>query len=178
MNSKTLQNKCILSLAPCVQGIGYIVFDGSRQPVDWGVKWARTEKNKIGMTHVAALIKKYQPDKLVFEDHRAEGSRRATRIADLLDTIAALAQQQQIETTRLSRARIRQHFRADDAATKFQIAKTIAAKLPELAPRLPLERKIWLPEHANMSIFDAAALALTYFAETAQEGCIDALRAV
>jgi hypothetical protein len=34
---------------------------------------------------------------------------------------------------------------------------------------LPAARKIWLPEHANMSIFDAAGLALTYYAEIAQD---------
>jgi hypothetical protein len=37
--------------------------------------------------------------------------------------------------------------------------------IPEFAPRLPPERKIWLPEHANMSLFDAAILTLTYFDE-------------
>lgn len=177
MNSKKPQNKCILSLAPCVQGIGFVVFEGSHLPVDWGVKWSRAEKNAVGITKVAALIKKYQPDRLVFEDHRAAGSRRAKRIEDLLDAIAALARQQQIKTTSISRDRVRLQFAVDGAETKFQIAKTIAAKIPELAPRLPLERKIWLPEHANMSIFDAAALALTYFANVAHEDSFDVERA-
>jgi hypothetical protein len=68
---------------------------------------------------------------------------------------------------------VRQLFVADGAATKFQIAKAIAVEIPELAPRLPGERKIWLPEHANMSIFDAASLALTYFATITQEGRAD-----
>jgi hypothetical protein len=72
---------------------------------------------------------------------------------------------------------VRQLFAADGAVTKFQIAKIIAEEILELAPRLPGERKIWLPEHANMSIFDAASLALTYFAMTAKGGGSDARRA-
>ena len=60
---------------------------------------------------------------------------------------------------------MRRHFAAAGAATKYQIATTIAADFPELAPRLPAVRKIWLPEHANMSLFDAAALVLTHFAD-------------
>ncbi len=64
---------------------------------------------------------------------------------------------------------MRHRFAAAGAATKFRVAKSIAKGLPELAPRLPAERKIWLPEHANMSIFDAASLALTHFAAVAQD---------
>lgn len=86
---------------------------------------------------------------VVLEDHRGEGSRRAKRIKLLLDAIAAL---------------VRRLFAADRAVTKYQIATAIAEGIPELTPRLPGVRKIWLPEHANMSIFDAASLVLTYFA--------------
>ena len=73
------------------------------------------------------------------------------------------------QAARYSRRYVRHRFAAAGAATKFRIAKTIAKELPELAPRLPAERKIWLPEHANMSIFDAASLALAHYAAIAQE---------
>jgi hypothetical protein len=35
--------------------------------------------------------------------------------------------------------------------------------LPELTARLPRVRKPWMSEDERMSIFDAAAMALTYF---------------
>ena len=76
-----------------------------------------------------------------------------------------------------SRRDVRHRFAADGATTKFRIAKAIAKELPELAPRLQAARKIWLPEHANMSIFDAASLALTRFAEIAQEASSEVERA-
>ncbi len=169
MNSIRKNEARVLAIAPCVQGIGFIAFNAPRLPIDWGIKWTRNEKNAKGLAKIAELIDRYQPDVVVFEDHRGEGSRRAKRIEDLLDAIAALARRQKIETARYSRRHVRRRFAADGAATKFRIAIAIAKELPELAPRLPAERKIWLPEHANMSIFDAASLALTHFAEIAQD---------
>ena len=177
MNSNSINEARVLAVAPCVQGIGFIVFNGDRLPVDWGIKWTRNEKNAKGLTKVAKLIDRYRPDVVVFEDHHGEGSRRAKRIEDLLDAIAALVRRQKPETARYSRRHVRRRFAAAGATTKFQIAQSIAKELPELASRLPAERKIWLPEHANMSIFDAASLALTHFAAMAQEAGSDVERA-
>ena len=177
MNSKTINEQRVLSVAPCVQGIGFVVFNGPRLPIDWGVKWTRIEKNARGVAKVAELIDRYQPDVVILEDHHGKGARRAKRVENLLDAIATLVHRQNIKTARFSRGRVRQLFAANGAVTKFQIAKAIAEKIPELVPRLPGERKIWLPEHANMSIFDAASLALTYFATIVQEGGADIDRA-
>ena len=170
MNSKTINEQRVLSVAPCVQGIGFVVFNGPRLLIDWGVKWTRDEKNARGVAKVSELIDRYQPDVVILEDHHGEGARRTKRVENLLDAIATLVHRQNIKTARYSRGRVRQIFVTNGAVTKFQIAKAIAEKSPELAPRLPGERKIWLPEHANMSIFDAASLALTYFATIVQEG--------
>lgn len=165
MNSNKHSHHRVLGIAPCVQGIGFVVFDGPELPIDWGVKWARGDKNEKGVASMASLIQRYRPDLVVFEDHRGEGSRRAKRIEDLLDAIASLAARRGIPFARYSRNRVRRHFAAEGAATKYQIAAVISEAFPELAPRLPAVRKIWLPEHANMSLFDAAALVLTCFAE-------------
>jgi hypothetical protein len=43
---------------------------------------------------------------------------------------------------------------------KDQIARLIVTRFPELAPRLPPERKPWTSEDTRMAIFDAAAFAL------------------
>ena len=47
--------------------------------------------------------------------------------------------------------------------TKREIAEAIVREFPELEPRLPPVRKIWMSEDVRMSIFDAAALAITFF---------------
>jgi len=169
MNSKNIKTIRVLAIAPCVQGIGFVVFNGPRLPIDWGVKWTRDEKNAQGMAKVGDLVECYQPDVVVFEDYEGEGSRRAERVEELLDAIAALVDSRNIKIASYSRGSVRQLFATSGAVTKFQIAEAIAEEIPELAPRLPPERKIWLPERANMSIFDAAALAFTYFSTIASE---------
>ena len=173
MNSNNMAASRILAIAPCVQGIGFIVFNGPQMPIDWGVKWTRHEKNALGLAKITELVDRYHPEMVVFEDPHGEGSRRAKQIQDLLDEIASLVRRRNIPIARYSRAQVRHHFAGDGTATKYRIARAIAQYLPDLAPRLPAERKIWLPEHANMSVFDAASLALTHFAAIAPEARSD-----
>jgi hypothetical protein len=165
MNSETIATPRVLAIAPCVQGIGFTVFNGPALPIDWGVKWIRGEKNTKALLKVTTLIEGYQPDVVVLEDCQGDGSHRAKRVEDLINAIAVLAQRRNIQVIRYSRNRMRRRFAAEGAITKHQIAKEITKVIPEFAPRLPPERKIWLPEHANMSLFDAAILTLTYFDE-------------
>ena len=49
-------------------------------------------------------------------------------------------------------------------SNKDQVAKSIAERFPELHDWLPPIQKYPAREHYRMSIFDAAALVLTYFA--------------
>jgi hypothetical protein len=58
---------------------------------------------------------------------------------------------------------VKQEFSESGASNKFEIAKTIAARFPELTPRLPRFRKPWMSEDYRMSIFDAVAFGLTFF---------------
>ena len=64
------------------------------------------------------------------------------------------------EHCHFSRAEVRTGF---GLATKRQIAEAIAREFPELEPRLPPVRKIWMSEDRRMSIFDAVSLAITFF---------------
>ncbi len=49
------------------------------------------------------------------------------------------------------------------AFNKQEIAEAIVSEFPEFGPHLPPKRSIYKPESARMSMFDAAALALTYY---------------
>ena len=46
---------------------------------------------------------------------------------------------------------------------KQSLAETIARHIPAFARYLPPPRKPWMSEDSRMSLFDAAALALTFF---------------
>ena len=48
-------------------------------------------------------------------------------------------------------------------------------QLPELAPRLPLHRKCYMPEDPRTAIFDAAALALTVYARRKRDGSVESV---
>ena len=166
MSTRSIREPRVLAVAPFVSGVAYVVFNGPWLPIDWGIKWIRSDKNEEGVIKVARLIDKYKPNVLVFEDHRGLGSRRAKRVELLLDEISELAKREKIEPRGYSRGQIRKVFSDCGAVTKYDIAKAITVQYPDFAPKLPAPRKIWLPEHPNMSIFDAVSLALTYFSST------------
>jgi hypothetical protein len=47
--------------------------------------------------------------------------------------------------------------------TKEAIVNAVAEEIPALRRHIPPPRKPWTSEHARMGVFDAAALALTFF---------------
>jgi hypothetical protein len=68
-----------------------------------------------------------------------------------------------IDVSVLSRAAVRESFEGFAARTRYEIAVSIAHRIPAFERFLPPSRKKWDSEHQNMSIFAAAALAITYF---------------
>ena len=59
---------------------------------------------------------------------------------------------------------MRNYLTAHCASTKQQVASFLAQMFSELAWKLPSPRKPWTSERANMAIFDAAALGVSYLA--------------
>lgn len=156
------QNKLVLSVAPFTRGLGYAVFEGPLNPIDWGVKEVRTNKNASSLKKIEAMIDFYQPDVLVFEDHRG-ANRRGKRIQSLLSLVNKLAKRKRITTKPYSRLGVRQAFEIIGASTKFEISRAIAREWPELEPHLPPFRKPWMSEDSRMSMFDAISLTVAFF---------------
>jgi hypothetical protein len=117
-------------------------------------------KNLSSLRKVRDLLAFYRPDVLVLENHQGRGSRRAKRIQALINLIAAHAAEQRMTTAAYSRADVRASF---GLTTKREIAEAIVREFPELVPRLPPVRRIWMSEDVRMNIFDAASLAITFF---------------
>jgi hypothetical protein len=164
MNRKRSGEEFVLAIFPSAKGFGYVVFDGPRSLVDWGARGARgNKKNAQSLQRIRELLAFYRPDVLVLEDYEGLGSRRAKRVEALIRSMAAHATREGMSTASFSRAEVRASF---GLTAKRQIAEAIAREFPELEPRLPPVRKIWMSEDPRMSIFDAAALAMTFF-ETA-----------
>ena len=79
----------------------------------------------------------------------------------LIADVKGLCDQKRIRCRSISRPSIQQAFAEIGVKTKYEIAGAIASRFPELSSRLPHQRKPWESEDERMSIFSAAAMALT-----------------
>lgn len=153
--------KRVLAIDPTSRGFGFVVLESPATLVDWGVKATQPKEEAKALAKVLNVIRHYRPEIIVLEDHR--GSRRCARIRRLLDRICRLVKTKGLKSRRIPISLVKKIFRTFRAKTKYEIAHAVAQQLPELASRLPRYRKAWMSEEYAMPIFDAAALALTYF---------------
>jgi len=163
MSGAYTKDLCVLAIDPSTRGFGFAVFEGPNQLIDWGVKETKVDKNKRSLKLINELVNDYQPYAMVVEDYAGKGSRRCRRIEGLIDDISNLAAKPRIKVRSFSRAEVKRAFAESESKTKYEIAIAIAKRFPELTPRLPRFRKPWMSEDYRMSIFDAVALASTFF---------------
>lgn len=156
----------VLAVQPNTRGFGFAVFEAGTNPVDWGTKKAKVDKNGECYEHLRIMLHVYAPHIVVIEDCKSS-SRRSERVKELLKKFAKLAKSKDIEVARYSRKDIDACFEPYGATNKVDIARTIAQILPEFAPFVPKSRKVWTSEGYQMGLFDALALALTHHDKTA-----------
>ena len=150
----------LLAIDPTTRGFAYASFEGPRRLIDWGSVQVRGDKRTGSLVRAGELMDRLRVAVLVVEDPKDPRSRRATRVRQLLFAMEREAKRRGVSIRRISREEVRRAFRSS-GTTKHEIALRIAEDLPELAPRLPRKRKPWESEAERMSIFDAAAFALT-----------------
>lgn len=151
----------ILTIDPTSRGFGYAVLEGAGRLIAWGVRAGG--QTDVVLRKLHELIGLYRPEVLVVEDCATPKARRRARVRNLLDTIVHNADAVGLRTHRISVAEVRHLFAANNAATKHAIALAVAEHFPELAPRLPPKRKIYMSEAERMAIFDATAFGLTHY---------------
>ncbi len=163
INKKSTQSHTrVLALYPTSRGFGYVVFEGATNPLDWGNMSIKNSDNKLALKKVKSFIFYYQPDVLVSENPIEKGSRRSQRINSLLLSIKRLEKVNIIVKT-YSRYEIINVFEQFGAKTKYEISRAIIRFLPVFEYHKPPKRKPWMSEDSRMAIFDAVALAMTYF---------------
>lgn len=155
----------VIAIAPMTRGFAYVVFEGSQWPIDWGVKEVRGDKNRESLKCIKQLIEWFRPDALLLEGPAGKGVYRSERIRNLVRNIERLAARASLPLHQVPRAQIRARFAPIDATTKHEIAQAIVTQLPELEPWLPHKRRPWESQDPRLSIFDAAALVFTFFAD-------------
>ena len=156
----------VLAIDPTPRGFGFIILEGPRLVVDWGVKSGRAtsiEREQQLLGKIGDLVCQYRPQTIVLERTDAFGSRRSGRVRLFVRAIENMAVWQEIVVRKIPLFQVRKVFVAFGARNKHEIACVVAMHLPEIAVRLPRRRKPWMAEDYRMAIFDAAALALAYF---------------
>ena len=133
MSDRRPKGEFVLCIYPSAKGFGYAVFENSQSLVDWGVKGVHGErKNAQSLRKVRELLAFYRPDVLVTEDYKGAGSRRGSRIRELIDAIGALAAKESVASRSFSRAEVRNCFgltakRADRAVHRSGVPGARAA---------------------------------------------------
>ena len=153
----------VLALAPVYRGVGFIVFDEERNPLDWGVKETRTNKLEVCRQRVGDLLTLHRPRTVVLERTDVLSCRRRRRIRELIAILASLAQERGSAVVHIERTAIAVLFRLECGASKDALASAIAVALPALSHRVPASRRVWESEKHSMALFEAAGLALAHF---------------
>mgnify|MGYP001582794102 CR=1 FL=1 len=163
MTNTRTNRKRIIAIDPTIRGIAFAVFEGPDRLIDWGVKQARADKQVRCLKYVDELIRWYTPTSIVLEDVAAAGSRRSVRVKELLAAIAKTARDRNVRPRLVARTAVLKQFGRSRAANKDEVAAAVAARFPELAPRLPAKRKPWQSEAERLGIFDAVAFGLMVY---------------
>ena len=156
---KPSTRKTVLALDLHPLSFGFATFESPYELLDWGIKNFRHGVNAVKVpmnVKLALLLDQCAPDVIVIKEPRTATLKQMVR------ALMNLAQRRSILVRLISGASVRIAF-PNASDNKYQIAKVIAARYPELSPRLGLRRKVWQAEKYSMSIFDATALAIAYF---------------
>ena len=154
----------VMAVFPNARGFAHVVFEGPLSPVDWGMSDVRGDhRNRQCLRLVSVLLARYAPDILILRDVSCILPVRRQRLPQLIEAIEALAETKGIPVAKFSREQVRQSFSHLGSPTRYAIVETIAKHIPMFEPFFPPVRKIWKNEDRRMGLFDAAALALTFF---------------
>jgi len=152
----------VLAIYVNTRGFAFVLFEGSLAPVDWSVRELRGPRKQARcLARIVTLLDQFLPDVLVLQDTSA--TLRARRITELNEAIAALAEARGLPVYVYSRDKVREAFAHFGVNNKQALAEIIAKHIPAFERYVPPPRKPWKSEDARMGIFDAAALALTFF---------------
>ena len=155
---------CVLSIYPNTRGFAFVVFERSLSPIDWGIKHVRRPQKNAGCVAKArSIIERYRPSILILQDTFSDGVRRSRRIRQLNESIAELAAADEIPVCAYTRDEVVAAFSGFGIRNKRDVALVIARNIPAFERYVPPPRRPWMSEDDRMGLFDAAALALTFF---------------
>jgi Holliday junction resolvasome RuvABC endonuclease subunit len=161
MKNTNVPKSLVLGIHPTSHGFGWVLFENPSSVIDWGNASARGARRKRLITRFERLLTKYQPSTVVLEEF--EGA-RSKPIQTLCKEMTHLALLRGADAIVYPRSDVQSVFVRLGATTRHEIATVVAKNLNALSHRMPKKRRVWSPEDERQSLFDAAALVLTYYA--------------
>src|SRR5881409_2997683 len=109
MKASSLENQRVLAVDPYDQGLGFAVLEGP-ELIDWGLKHAENRSGARYMEFLAKLVRRYEPDILITEDGRRQGSSRRSRSRGTLKRIVQFARRRRLRVRTYSRTTVEETF--------------------------------------------------------------------
>ena len=157
----TKHQKITLVLYPNTFGVGFVICEGPKEILDYGIKKVHPISHHKYMKKVKWLLDYCKPDIVLLLDYKAR--KISNRQKAIIDDIVQLARADNLNLISYSRSQIKQVFSSFNAKTKYEIAMVILNWYPMLKDRAPHKRLAWMAEHYQMGVFDAFALMLTHY---------------
>jgi hypothetical protein len=154
----------VLGIHPTARGFRWVLFESPLSPVDWGAASAKAGRNSRLLVRFERILERYQPDAVVLEPFEGRECRRPERVRLLCRSFVHLASTKGAEPIIYSRTVITTCFASVGATTRHEIAQTITSHIEEFSHMLPRKRAPGDSADSRQAHFDAAALAITYFA--------------
>ena len=153
--------KVTLVLYPNTFGVGFVICEGPKEILDYGIKKVRPISHYKYIKKVKWFLDFCKPDIVLLLDYTSRKiSKRQKRI---IDEVVQLAHAKSLNLKSYSRSQIKQTFITFGAKTKYDIAMVILNWYPELKNKTPHKRLPWMAEHYQMGVFDAFSLMLTHY---------------
>lgn len=164
---RRIEREVTLAICPFYRGFAFVAFESPLSPIDWGIKVIEGPHKVARSLEIAKrLIDRLEPATLVLESTADPQYRRGKRVRRLQTLIAHHAKWRSIELHMFARYQIGDSFKPTGAVTRYEIAQAVASQIEALRHRMPPPRKKWKSEDTRMRLFNAAALALTFYCQT------------
>ncbi len=155
----------LLGIAIRARWLGFAELDAQRCLLDWGMIFYQRKaaaELKSAKTRLENLLARINPSHVVLVLPGTKANEGVPAVRSITRALHAVASSRSIPVETLPRTVIRAAFAPCDAKAKREIALLLGQTFPEIAWKLPPERKIWEKEDSRMALFDALAGAVAY----------------
>ena len=139
----------VLAIAAATGRIGYVFLIGGKL-CDWGLSRKASKRPALAAAQTKLWIEQLKPDVVVIEKISSISTKgsRSKYLIEAIATVAAQANLLDVCVTRLTAFK-----------NKYEEAKSLGERFPEINAWVPRPRRIWEPEPRNTILFEALALA-------------------